>query len=215
MESFQQSIDWFPMQLLKSLRMPRIDSPSLMLAASLIVLPLVYSVIQWLLSTRRPASYPPGPPTRLGYGNVHQIPKLFQYMQMHAWAKEYGPIMGLKLGTQNLIVLNDASVVYELLVKRANSFSERAGMYIAQNHILPEGADTYSLVMRNDYNQQIRSMTKHMLVGAGLSNLVPMQKARGTHLVFNLLQYGDQWEQHLKSWYVSVQPLGPCKHEQH
>ena len=210
MDSFIPLVESFPKQFqdLKSLKIPRVFSPSLILAAGLIVLPLLYNALRWLLSTRRPANFPPGPPTRLGYGNVHQIPKLFQYMQMHAWAKEYGPIMGLKLGTQNLVVLNDASLVYELFVKRATSFSERSPMYIAQNHILPEGADSYSLVVRDDYNQRFRSMAKHMLVGAGLSNLVPMQKARGTNLIFNLYQSGDQWEAHLKKWYVDVRLLG-------
>jgi len=185
------------------LNLQRVGPLTLVVVALLAILPLAFVTIRWLLlATRRPAKYPPGPPIRLGWGNVHQFPPVFQYMQMHAWAKKYGPVMGLKLGVQNLVVLNDAEVIHELFVKRANSFSERAGMYIAQNHILPEGADTYSLVMRNHYNQQIRSQAKHLLVGAGLTNLVSMQKARGAHLINNLLGSGERWADHLKAWYV-------------
>nr|UIK22909.1 cytochrome P450 [Trichoderma rhododendri] len=169
-----------------------------------IVLPLLYIPIKWLLSTRRPKNFPPGPPTVLGLGNWHQIAPLWHFKQLDDWAKQYGPIMGLKLGPRNVVVLNDASLVYELFVKRATSFSERPPMYIGQNHIMPEGKHSYSLFMRNDYANRLRSIAKHTVVGSGLNNIAPMHKAAGTRLVYDLLKSGDDWAEHLKPWSLAT-----------
>ncbi|GIJ81548.1 hypothetical protein Asppvi_000047 [Aspergillus pseudoviridinutans] len=170
----------------------------------LIVLPFAYSAVKWLLSTTRPSRFPPGPPTVLGLGNWHQIPSVWHFFQLDRWAKEYGPIMGLKLGPRNVVVLNDASMVYELIVKRATSFSERPPMYIAQNHILPEGKHSYSLFMRDDDGNRLRSLAKQTLVGTGLNNLAPMQKAAATRLVYQLYENGEQWTEHLKPWSLAT-----------
>lgn len=171
---------------------------------SAIVFPLVYIGVKWLLSTTRPKNFPPGPPTVLGLGNWHQIPSVWHFFQLDTWAKKYGPIMGLKLGPRNVVVLNDAALVHELIIKRATSFSERPGMYIAQNHIVPEGKHSYSLFMRNDYGNRLRSLAKQTLLGTGLNNLAPMQKAAGANLVYELSKNGDKWADHLVLWYVNI-----------
>ncbi|KAK2594646.1 hypothetical protein QQS21_007622 [Conoideocrella luteorostrata] len=170
----------------------------------LIASPIIYIVGAWLHSTTRPKNFPPGPRPLLGLGNWHQIPRVWHFNQLHAWAKQYGEIMGLKLGPRNVVILNDASLVHELFVKRATSFSERPPMYIAQNHIVPEGKHSYSLFMRNDYGSWMRTLTKHTMVGSGLNNLAPIQKAAGTRLVYNLLKNGDTWAEHLKPWSLAT-----------
>ena len=172
----------------------------------LILLPLLYSTVRWLRSTLRPSKYPPGPPTLLGLGNLHQIPRLWSHLKLDSWAKEFGPITGLKLGPLNVVVLNDASLVHELIVKRAASFSERPSVHIAQEHILPEAKHSYTLFMRNDYNNQLRAMSKQLLVGSGLSNVAPLQQVAGTRLVYSLLEPGDDWTEQLKPWYAVAKP---------
>ena len=175
------------------------------LAISLL-LTLLYSVVRWLRSTLRPSKYPPGPRTLPGLGNLHQIPRLWSHLTLNSWAKEYGPIMGLKLGARNVVVLNDGSLVHELLVKRAGSFSERPSVHIAQEHVLPEAKHSYSLYMRNDYNNRLRAMSKHFLVGSGLSNVAPLQRAAGTQLVYSILESGNDWTEQLKIWYALAKP---------
>ncbi|KAH7397323.1 cytochrome P450 [Pyrenochaeta sp. MPI-SDFR-AT-0127] len=48
----------------------------------------------------RPAGYPPGPPTLPLIGNLHLMPKKNGHLQFQKWAKEYGPIYSLILGTK-------------------------------------------------------------------------------------------------------------------
>ena len=169
-----------------------------------ILLPLFHSTVRWLRSTLRPPKYPPGPPTLLGLGNLHQIPRLWSHLRLDSWAKEYGPITGLKLGPLNVVILNDASLVYELIVKKAASFSERPSMHVAQEHILPEAKHSYTLFMRDDYNNRLRNMSKQLLVGSGLSNVAPLQQVAGTRLVYSLLESGDDWTEQLKPWYTAT-----------
>lgn len=161
---------------------------------------LIWAAVRWLLSTRRPKNYPPGPPTLLGLGNLHQIPRLWHHLKLDDWAKQYGPITGLKLGPLNVIVLNDAALVHQLFVKRAAAFNDRYTPYIAKHHILPEGQLSYSLFMNNDYNSRLRTMTKQTVVGSGLSNMAPLQKAGATKLLWKLFEGGQDWVEHLKPW---------------
>ncbi|KAL9094344.1 MAG: hypothetical protein Q9165_003485 [Trypethelium subeluteriae] len=73
-------------------------------------------------------------------------------------------------------------------------------MYIAQEHVLPDSWHVYSLFVRSDYSNRLRTITKQFLLGAGLSKLAPMQKAAGTRFVYNLSQSGDMWQMHLAMW---------------
>ncbi|KAF2111961.1 cytochrome P450 [Lophiotrema nucula] len=161
---------------------------------------LLYPIARWFLTTRRPSNFPPGPRTLPGLGNWHQIPRLWSHFKLDEWAREYGPIMGLKMGPTNIVILNDASLVYDLFVKRATSFNDRQTPYIAEHHILPEARQSYSLYMNNDYNSRLRTMTKNTLVGSGLANLVPAQKASATKVLWKLFQDPGEWSEHLKPW---------------
>jgi hypothetical protein len=166
---------------------------------------LLYITAKWYLGARRPPNYPPGPPGFLGLGNLHQIPDLYHYRTLDAWAKKYGPIVGLKMGSKNVVMLNDAALVYELMVKRASSFPDRPPMWLAQTHVIPEAAHSYGLFVRNDYGNKIRSLSKHLLTGTGPSLLAPMHKAAATRLVYDLLEDGEEWRQHIRPWYVLAQ----------
>lgn len=92
-------------------------------------------VLLWRLGQvgRRPKGYPPGPPTLPLIGNLHQMPKHQPHKQLEAWAREYGPIYSLILGTRVMIVLSSDQVVKDLLDKRSAIYSSRPDAYIGQN----------------------------------------------------------------------------------
>ncbi|KAG9496323.1 hypothetical protein J7337_012909 [Fusarium musae] len=89
----------------------------------------------WRLSTvgRRPAGYPPGPPTLPIIGNLHQIPNRKRHIQFQKWAEEYGPIYSLILGRKVMIVLNSDQTVKDLVDKRGGIYSSRPESYIGQD----------------------------------------------------------------------------------
>jgi hypothetical protein len=80
----------------------------------------------------RPAGYPPGPPTLPLIGNLHLMPKEKSHLQLQKWAKEYGPVYSLILGTKVMIVLSSDQAVKCLLDKRSGIYSSRPDMYLGQ-----------------------------------------------------------------------------------
>jgi hypothetical protein len=81
---------------------------------------------------RRPADYPPGPPTLPLIGNLHLMPKEKPHLQFQKWAEEYGPVYSLILGTKVMVVLSSDQAVKDLLDKRSGIYSSRPEMYLGQ-----------------------------------------------------------------------------------
>ncbi|KAF7548490.1 hypothetical protein G7Z17_g7005 [Cylindrodendrum hubeiense] len=81
---------------------------------------------------RRPAGLPPGPPTLPILGNLHLMPTKRPHLQFQKWAKEYGPIYSLILGTKKMIVLSSDTAVNDLLDKKGGMYSDRPDMFIGQ-----------------------------------------------------------------------------------
>lgn len=75
--------------------------PLITLALGLLVAGIAYTI---LFVGRREKNLPPGPPTIPVLGNVHQIPKKGAHFQFTAWARKYGGIYSLKLGTGTAVV---------------------------------------------------------------------------------------------------------------
>ena len=92
-------------------------------------------VVCWRLGQtgRRPKDYPPGPPTLPLIGNLHQIPSEKRHIQFQKWAREYGPIYSLMLGTKCMIVLSSDVAIKDLVDKRGAIYSSRPEAYIAQD----------------------------------------------------------------------------------
>lgn len=60
------------------------------------------------------------------------MPSRDAHLQFEKWAREYGPVYSLMLGTKCLIVLSSDEAVKELLDKRSGIYSHRQEMYIGQ-----------------------------------------------------------------------------------
>jgi len=108
-----------------------------MISASSAVLLAALLTALWRLSLigQRPKDYPPGPPTLPILGNLHQITKAKRHLQFEKWARQYGPVYSLMLGTKVMIVLNTDDAIRELVDKRGAAYASRPESYIAQDTI--------------------------------------------------------------------------------
>lgn len=106
----------------------------------LLVLALTYAI---LFIGRRAKNLPPGPPTLPVLGNLHQIPRKGAHFQFTRWAKQYGGLYSLKLGTGTAVVLTDRRLVKELVDRKSAVYSARPGSYVAD---LISGGDHILLV---------------------------------------------------------------------
>jgi hypothetical protein len=114
---------------------------------------------------------------------------------------------GLKFGTRNVVIVNDAGLVHDLLVKRSAAVNARPEVYMAQKHVLPDLWKPYSLLSPPRESKMLRTMGKEYITGAGLLKLSPMQKAAGARLLDSLAKAGpNEWFQQVLDWYVEINP---------
>ncbi|KIJ46016.1 hypothetical protein M422DRAFT_250441 [Sphaerobolus stellatus SS14] len=109
---------------------------------------LIFLFRELILSLFLKGKYPPGPRPAWVVGNAFHIPKTkAQWTYFQELGEKYGPIVKLVFPGNDIVVLNDAEDVEELLFKRAANYSSRkplifAGKYLSRNKrmvLLPYG----------------------------------------------------------------------------
>lgn len=167
---------------------------------------LIFVVVRYLVSTRRPKDFPPGPPTLLGLGNLAQIPLKQPFIRFHEWSKTYGDIIGLKVGPANLVILHSPQYVRELFDKRGAIYSGRPYSYIPFEHVFQSHRDKHILAMQHGpLLRRWRAATTALVGPAGLKNSLPMQEATSTTLAYRLLKTTPpETLEHLKSWALAT-----------
>lgn len=99
---------------------------------AILAIPIILILQRLSRIGQRPKGYPPGPPTLPLIGNLHQLQKEKPHLQFQQWAKEYGPVYSLILGSRVVVVLNTDQAVKDLLDKRSGIYSSRPELYLGQ-----------------------------------------------------------------------------------
>ncbi|KAK1990753.1 cytochrome P450, partial [Colletotrichum falcatum] len=161
----------------------------------------LYFLASWVLSTRRPRDFPPGPPPVLVVGNALQLPPAKAFLKFREWAKTYGDIMGFKVGANNYVVLSSAEHVRELFEKRGALYSDRQQPYIPFQLVNPEAI----LFMKNDHTiKKTRTALRHLFGPADLRRVLGVQEAQAALLMRDLLNDADNFQGHLRRWAVAT-----------
>ncbi|KAI3317331.1 cytochrome P450 [Xylariaceae sp. AK1471] len=85
---------------------------------------------------------PTGPRTLPFIGNLHQLPKNYTHVKFTQWARQYGGLYTLKLGSATMAVITDRSIVKSTVDKKSNIYSHRPPSYVSHdlitkgNHLL-------------------------------------------------------------------------------
>ncbi|KAL0958150.1 hypothetical protein HGRIS_000317 [Hohenbuehelia grisea] len=100
------------------------------LLASLAAFGIIFVLyVKKRLSNVHTLPLPPGPPKQRFVGNLLQMPKEFEWETYYRWGLDYkSDIIHIKLLGTNIIVLNTAEAVNDLLEKRSTIYSSRAPM---------------------------------------------------------------------------------------
>ncbi|KAF2177781.1 cytochrome P450 [Zopfia rhizophila CBS 207.26] len=163
-------------------------------------------ILFWQLSKigRRPKDYPPGPPTLPLLGNLHQIPDQKRHLQFEKWAREYGPIFSLMLGTKAMIVLNSDQAIKDLVDKRGAIYSSRPDAYIAQD-ILSGGLRV--LFMPNSPTgvwKMVRKFLHQILSVSAARTYVPYQDLENKAMLLGVLENPNNFIEHLRRYTASL-----------
>lgn len=62
-----------------------------------------------------------------------KIPSKNEYLQFAKWAKEYGPIYSIMVGSRPVIVISSVEIVRDLFDKRGAIYSDRPEAYAAKH----------------------------------------------------------------------------------
>ncbi|CAG8422833.1 unnamed protein product [Penicillium salamii] len=195
--------------------------------ATFILCPLLICCwIAWKLvdlahSTRRPVSFPPGPRTLSFLGNLHQIPAHKAFLKykrdtdqcsssaadllcrFQEWSQVYGPIISLKTGPSNLVILNRAKDVRELFDKRGAIYSSRPPNHIGNELITRDNVHLLLMPYGQEWRKQ-RKIYQAILSISAVRALTPLQEAEATLTVYQIAQSSECYYDHIRRYSTAV-----------
>ncbi|KIV84705.1 hypothetical protein PV11_00473 [Exophiala sideris] len=172
-------------------------------AATVVIIAIVVFLVVKLLQTgRRPAGLPPGPPTIPILGNLHLMPARDGHLQFQKWAKEYGPVYSVILGTKTFIVLSSPEAVKDLLDKRSNIYSSRPDMFIGST--LASGGLRVLLMQYGPTWRMIHKMIHNILNIKAAVTYVPYQDLENKFMLLGLLNQPDEFANHMRRYTNSL-----------
>lgn len=186
-------------------------------STALLVVGLVFAAYIFI-QKKNSAKLPPGPPRLPIIGNLHQAPADAAWVTFSKWIEQYGPLVSCDFGGTNVIIIGDYDTARDLLDKRANIYSSRPRMVMAQeltckgNHIMFKPfEDDFLLHQRLEatvlsprasacYTPLQDMESKQLLNGLLSSNNFPAQYERFAAsvvyaLTFGLrIETGEEWQ---------------------
>ncbi|KAI0082000.1 cytochrome P450 [Panus rudis PR-1116 ss-1] len=168
----------------------------------LIIVSTVLLLIGWLCGKgRRERGLPPGPPTLPLLGNALDFPKSQPHLRFTEWARTYGEIFSLKVGSTTLVVLNSPRMVRQCLDVKGATTSDRPDAHVV--NLVTGGMD----VIVAHYGPTWRTLRRaahDMLMKGRCMNYLPLQHAESSQLVFDLLHRPQDIFNHLRRFSTSV-----------
>ncbi|KFH45656.1 Fumitremorgin C synthase-like protein [Hapsidospora chrysogenum ATCC 11550] len=155
-------------------------------------------VVRFLMVGRRPKNYPPGPPTLPVIGNLHQMPSKDAHLQFEKWAREYGPVYSLILGTKTMVVLSSDKAVKDLLDKKSSLYSHRPEMYIGQN--LCSGNLRVLMMPYGPRWRNSRKLVHGLLNVSAAKSYVPYQMLENKQMLHDMLVQPDRFLHHIRRY---------------
>ncbi|KAL4968454.1 cytochrome P450 [Aspergillus stella-maris] len=160
-------------------------------------------VVPYSWASLRPRDFPPGPKPLPFIGNLNLIPSSKTFTLFHKWTKQYGPILGLKFGPANVVILNNWRDVQELLEKRGTIYSSRPPNYIANTLICPNNTH----ILFTPYNSAWKSLRKAaqaLFTPRELATIAPIQEAEATQTIFDILREPEKYYEHIQRYTTAV-----------
>ncbi|KAF2685185.1 cytochrome P450 [Lentithecium fluviatile CBS 122367] len=164
----------------------------------------VFTLLLWRLSRigRRPKGFPPGPPTLPLIGNLHQMPKSLGHLQFEKWAREYGPVFSLILGTKVVIVLSSDFAVKDLLDKRSAIYSSRPEVYLGQEIV--SGGLRPLFMEYGDAWRKVRRLAHGVLNVKVARSYVPYQDLENKIMLKGLVDAPNDFINHIRRYTTSL-----------
>ncbi|CAL1706719.1 unnamed protein product [Somion occarium] len=152
------------------------------------------------IGSREPG-LPPGPPTLPLIGNLHQFETKHTYRKFTEWAKTYGDIYSIKMGSTTGIVISSPKLAREYIDLRGATTSDRPPVYT--DELISGGLE----LPLSPYGPTWRSMRRaahDMLSPKACLRHLPIQRAESAQLMFDLLESPQRFYTHTSRYSGSV-----------
>lgn len=156
---------------------------------------LLSRLYRWSMPSSRQASFPPGPTTLPFVGNLHQVPISRPELKFAQFAKRYGSLTGLRLGSQNMVILNTWQAIRDLVEQKGSIYSSRP-TFPAADIAIPGGENPVITKYGDTWRRQ-RKMLVEFLGGERSNKMKPVQDAESTQMVYDILQTPLKFQDHV------------------
>ncbi|RYP80176.1 hypothetical protein DL769_002589 [Monosporascus sp. CRB-8-3] len=116
---------------------------------------------------------------------------------------DYGSIIGLKIGSQNLVILNSYKHVKALFDQRGSIYSSRPNTYIGNEVVCPNEIHLLLLPYGVEWRKQRRILQSLLNVNV-VDKLLPLQEAEATQTMFQLVQDPQGYYDHIRRYTTAV-----------
>ncbi|KAH7908057.1 cytochrome P450, partial [Hygrophoropsis aurantiaca] len=137
----------------------------------------------------------PGPPPTPVVGNIRGFNVGAPYLTYTEWAAAYGDIVYSRFFDQDIIIINSEEVARDLLDRRSHIYSDRP--VIVTNDLIGTGFSSILLRYGPKWRLHRRLFHQAFKQDASLS-FNPMQLRKAHHLLRNLLESPQGYEEHLQ-----------------
>ncbi|KAF9265165.1 cytochrome P450 [Marasmius fiardii PR-910] len=181
--------------------------PSLQLVTAALTVPIItyilFSQFQQRKRNSKGLPLPPGPPQIPFFGNATQILGKNMVTVFSQWAKEYGPVVYLRLFGQPVILLNTAEAAEDLLEKRSKNYSGRPNSIMASTAM--QGDMMMPFIHANDRFRRVRKLVETELRPTAVTeHFNPIQAVEVHRLVHRIIHDPSKWSQHIATCIASM-----------
>ncbi|KAL4738336.1 cytochrome P450 [Aspergillus similis] len=181
-----------------------LSSSDLLLALPLAILAaFAVALAPYTWASLRPENFPPGPRALPLLGNLNLIPRSKSFILFHRWTKKYGPIIGLKFGPTNVVILNNWRDVEQLLEKRGHIYSSRPSNYIANELICPDDTHILFAPYGKTWKAQRRA-AQGLLTPRELATVLPIQQAEAVQAAYDMVRDPGRCYEHIERYTTAV-----------
>ncbi|OAL50319.1 putative cytochrome P450 [Pyrenochaeta sp. DS3sAY3a] len=161
----------------------------------LVIVSIIHTTTRW--TSKR---LPPGPPTLPVLGNLHQFPRDNFHHGFARLAEKHGPLVCMKTGSQNMMFINDPSVVKDLIEKRGSLYAARPDWYIRNFN----GNMNIAFRDNDDVWRKMRKMY-HVRLNISVTNTyIPYQTLDSLQLLNDMVDSPEKFSNHLQRYTTSI-----------
>lgn len=126
------------------------------------------------------------------------MPTRDAHLQFETWARQYGPVYSLILGSKTLVVLSSDRAVKDLLDKKSGIYSHRQNMYIGQT--LCSGGLRVLMMEYGARWRASRRLVHGILSVTASSSYVLYQVLENKQMLYDLLERPDDFVKHIRRY---------------